>query len=59
MTWNSGAIVFDLDDTLYKESDYFEYIFSDFCEINKWPKSSYVSVINQELKLRGKLKKND
>jgi putative hydrolase of the HAD superfamily len=46
MTWNSGAIVFDLDDTLYKESDYFKYIFSEFCEINKWPKSSYVSVIN-------------
>jgi HAD superfamily hydrolase (TIGR01549 family) len=46
MTWNSSAIVFDLDDTLYKESHYFKHIFSYFCEINEWPKSSYVNIIN-------------
>jgi FMN phosphatase YigB (HAD superfamily) len=44
--WSSQAIIFDLDDTLYSESHHFEHIFSDFCSINKWPKSSYLPIIN-------------
>ena len=46
MMWNSKAIVFDLDDTLFLEANYFERIFSNFCLIYEWPKHAYESIIN-------------
>ena len=46
MMWNSKAIVFDLDDTLYAESSYFIAVFSEFCSENKWPQNSFSFIKN-------------
>ncbi len=43
--WNSRAVVFDLDDTLYEESTYFHEIFKEFCGSCGWPDSSYSSIV--------------
>jgi len=43
--WNSQALVFDLDDTLYAESTYFCEIFKEFCSSWGWPNSSYAPII--------------
>lgn len=43
--WNSQALVFDLDDTLYSESSYFTAIFSVFCSSQGWPNSAYAPLI--------------
>jgi FMN phosphatase YigB (HAD superfamily) len=46
MTWNSKNIVFDLDDTLLSESEYFKNVLIKFCHINKWPINSIASIID-------------
>lgn len=38
-------MVFDLDDTLYAESSYFEAVFSAFCAEVGWPSTAYASLI--------------
>lgn len=52
MMWNSKALVFDLDDTLYPESSYFKAIFSDFCLIHGWPDSAFASLLENFYLLR-------
>jgi putative hydrolase of the HAD superfamily len=45
MMWNSKAVVFDLDDTLLSESNYFEAVLEEFCYIRGWPKSTVSPII--------------
>jgi putative hydrolase of the HAD superfamily len=54
--WNSKAIVFDLDDTLYLESIYFSEIFSKFCLKFGWSKDTYKSLIDNFSYIRHKKK---
>ncbi len=49
---NKRALVFDLDDTLYPESTYFEAVFSLFCERYGWPKSSFTNLLGKFSQLR-------
>jgi FMN phosphatase YigB (HAD superfamily) len=42
---SNKAIVFDFDDTIYPEADYFQKVFSVFCSELGWPKSSYENII--------------
>lgn len=41
----SKAIVFDFDDTIYSEADYFQEVFSTFCSEVGWPKNAYEDII--------------
>jgi putative hydrolase of the HAD superfamily len=42
---SSKAIVFDFDDTIYPEADYFQDVFFSFCSEVGWPKSAYEDII--------------
>lgn len=42
---SNKAIVFDFDDTIYPEADYFQEVFSIFCSEVGWPKSAYEDTI--------------
>lgn len=50
--WNSRALVFDLDDTLYQESSYFSEIFSAFCSNEGWPNSTFAPLMDDFRHLR-------
>ena len=52
MMWNSRALVFDLDDTLYSESSYFAAVFAVFCSSQGWPNSSFAPLMENFRYLR-------
>src|SRR3989337_2388524 len=46
MMWNSRALVFDSEDTLYSESSYFAAVFAVFCSSQGWSNSSFAPLID-------------